>query len=300
MATSQIGSKHRKAPVLGVTRHDLISSFMIAIVIGLGLTVAWLVALWLTNRLPRTTTDVLMVEIVDNPGGYEDGAPDETLRVDQPLPETENPSVEEAVIEESSVDEIVENVIELSQTAVQQLPQVLQPGEHHEGTPGSAKGTGRRPLGSGGGSGSGRPQRWFVAFSDGATLDEYAKELDFFKIELGVLLPGKRLVYLSNLSQAAPAKREVSTGKDEDRLYMTWRGAGRSRADIDLFKKAGVDATSGVIIHFYPAETEQMLARLELEFRNKPLKSIQRTYFLVRPDGVGGYKFAVTRQTYFE
>ena len=53
------------APVLKVTRYDLVTSFMIAIVVGLVIAVVWLTAIWLTNRLPKTDdrVDLELIEL---------------------------------------------------------------------------------------------------------------------------------------------------------------------------------------------------------------------------------------------
>ena len=154
-------------------------------------------------------------------------------------------------------------------------------------------------MGSGGdGAGVPREQRWYVRFSDSGTIDTYAQQLDFFKIQFGVLTPDGRLVYVWNFSKPKPDTRTVNTGKGEKRLYMTWQGGGRKDADVKLFQKAGVDARRGTIFHFYPTNVEQRLAQLELAYRNKPVEQIRRTYFIVEAEG-DGYKFLVTRQTYF-
>jgi hypothetical protein len=79
---------------------------------------------------------------------------------------------------------------------------------------------------------------------------------------------------------------------------MSWQGGQRKQADVKLLQKAGVDATRGIILHFYPAETEEMLARLERSFANRSERDIRRTYFVIVPQG-RGFTFAVSRQTYF-
>jgi hypothetical protein len=149
-------------------------------------------------------------------------------------------------------------------------------------------------------SGFPREQRWFVRFSEGSTLNEYARQLDFFGIELGALLPGGRMVYLSDVTSDRPKVREATSGADEQRLYMTWQGGERRKADLELFRKAGVDIAGGIVFHFYPPATEAMLARLERDYRNRPADQIRRTYFVVRPGAAAGqYAFEVTRQSYF-
>jgi hypothetical protein len=273
----------RRAPVMRVTRYDVVTSFMIALILGLIVACAWLIAVWFTNKLPEPKGPVEL-EIVELAGGEEDGSPDETLFVESPEDPVEDPAVEETM----------ENVVELSD----QLAEMKPPTEPVTGSQtGSAQGTGRSPLGSGGGPGRlGREQRWYVRFSDG-TLDLYARQLDFFGIELGALIPPK-IVYISNLSAATPMKREVTSGSGENRMYMTWRGGNRKGGDIKLFQKAGVNVGDGVVFHFYPKQTEQMLADLERRYANRSPNEIRRTYFSVQGSG-SQFQFVVTRQSYF-
>lgn len=138
-----------------------------------------------------------------------------------------------------------------------------------------------------------REQRWFVEFGDKGDLKSYAAQLDFFGIELGALFADEnRLVYLSNLSQAQPTSREVKTGDSEKRLFMSWQDGSEERraADIELFHKASIDAGPAVVMHFYPAETEEMLARVEFDYGKESPTEIRRTYFQVRNAGTG-YEF---------
>jgi hypothetical protein len=205
--------------------------------------------------------------------------------------EAETPS------EQTEIEATLEAAVELSDAAAQQVQQQFDVGIQSTGKPGSAKGTGRAPLGFGPGTGGlPREQRWFVRFGDRAAVDEYARQLDFFKIELGALLPDGRLAYLSKLSTPKPQARFVQTGANEKRLYMTWQGGERRGADVELFKRAGIDITAETtVFHFYPPELESRLATLEKEYRNKNVKQIRRTYFSVDTEGAG-YKLKVTRQ----
>ena len=116
---------------------------------------------------------------------------------------------------------------------------------------------------------------------------------------MGAAFPQRReLVYLSNLTRNPPSKRTVRTDDGETRLYMNWEGGSRKEADVKLFERASVDVTGGKILHFYPPETEELLARLEMAHANRPVQEIRRTYFVVVPQG-RGFTFAVTRQSYF-
>jgi hypothetical protein len=288
------------APVLHDTLYDRVSSWTIALFVAIAGLCVCVVAVWITNRLP-TPPQAVPVELVEAPGGFEDGSPDETLRVDSPEPEVHDASPAEVMSDKTEIAEALENVVELSESATQQVQQQFDTGVQSTGKAGSAKGTGRKGLGVGTGTGGlPREQRWFVRFGDRAGLDEYAKQLQFFGIELGALLPDGRLAYLSKLTQPAPAVRYATGGGGEQRLYMTWQGGDRRGADVELFKRAGVEVRADtVIFHFYPKQAESQLARLELDYRGRPLAQIRRTYFAVEAAKTG-YQFTVVRQVYFQ
>ena len=207
--------------------------------------------------------------------------------------------VEVLIVEEEMIEETLESVVELADRATQQVQQVMATDAITGGTPGSAEGTGGRPLGDGPGTGGlPREQRWMIRFADEESVDKYAEQLDFFGIELGVLFPGRgELIYISNMSNATPTKRVVQTG-DDQRLYMNWQGGSRKSADAELFQKAGVNVSGGIVLHFYPRRTEDLLAQKERAYANRPVKQIRRTYFVVIEQG-SGYDFAVTQQHFF-
>jgi hypothetical protein len=286
----------RPPPVIRVTQYDQVSSGMITIFAGLLALCALVILIWVSNQVPKPPEPV-PVELLELPGGVADGSPDETLRVDSPEPERADASEAETPSEMTEIEQTLETVVENSTDAAQQVQQQFDVGIQSTGKPGSAKGTGRAPLGHGPGMGGlPREQRWFVRFGDRSSVEEYAKQLNFFKIEVGALLPDGRLAYLSNLTAPKPSVRYVQTGANEKRLYMTWQGGERRGADVELFQKAGIDISAETpVFHFYPPELENRLATLEKEYRNKTAKQIRRTYFSVDVDG-SGYKLKVTRQ----
>jgi hypothetical protein len=290
----------RPSPVIRVTRYDQVSSWMITIFAGLLALFLLVVMVWVSNQMPKPPEPVPL-ELLELPGGVPDGSPDETLRVDSPEPERPDASEAESPSEQSEVEAALEAAVELSDAAAQQVQQQFDVGVESTGKPGSARGTGRRALGFGPGTaGFPREQRWFVRFGDRTSVDEYARQLDFFRIELGSLLPDGRLAYLSKVSSPTPQVRYVQTGAAEKRLYMTWQGGERRGADVELFKRAGVEILPEYpVFHFYPPDLESRLAQLEREFRNKPVAQIRRTYFSVEAEG-SGYRLRVTRQLYHQ
>jgi len=298
MASAPPRQQPPRTPIMRVTAYDVVTAVMISTVVGLVATVVALVIIWLTNLQPVPQTPPVL-ELLELPGGFEDGAIDETLKVDSEEELREDPAVENNPTEETEVSEMFEETVEeLSDQATQIAQQQFEPQVTDAGTPGRATGNGRRPLGAGGpGAGVPRDQRWYIRFSDRGTVATYAKQLDFFKIELGALTQNQ-LIYIKNVSTKSPSKRSRNTGKDEKRLYMNWQGGDRRTADVSLFKKAGVNASRALIFHFYSPATEQLLAKLEFDHAKRPVKQIRRTYFVVRREGTG-FKFVVTRQLYF-
>ena len=136
-----------------------------------------------------------------------------------------------------------------------------------------------------------------IRYSDETSLEEYKKQLDAFGIELGALLPTGQLVLLSNVSAAAPKKTTKTSGKGENRLYMTWQAGKRKAADAKIFQASGVDVANAVIFHFYPKATEQLLMQTEFQYAKRKPTEVRRTYFVVVKKG-SGYTFVVTRQVY--
>lgn len=285
-------------PYMRTTSYETVSSGLFSFLGALALVVLFLSVAWFSVQRP-VMRDPVIIELVEDPGGSEDGAPDETLRVDAPLPEVADATPAEVEAEERQVEQSFENVLELAEQAVTQTEAQMDAGIQNTGKPGSASGTGRRPLGRGNGKGGfPREDRWYVRFSTLGSIDEYAKQLDYFGIELGAVLNGK-LTYITQLSNARPAVRSVPGGKEETRLYFTWQGGNRKQADVQLFRKAGLDIGAAPILHFYPKKTEDLLATLEFRYKNRKASEIRRTFFEVQQSRAG-YDFEVVRQTYLK
>lgn len=293
-------SSRPSVPVMRVTLYDWVSSWAISLFVGILLACSMVVGAWMTSRLPKPI-EATPVELVEFPGGSLDGSPDETLRVDSPEPERSDASPAEVASDQTEIAAAVESVVGMSEVATQQVQQQFETGIQNTGKVGSAKGTGRRGLGIGPGTGGmPREQRWFVKFGERTAVNEYAKQLEFFGIEVGALLSDGRLAYLSKPTAAVPEVRYSKSGSGENRLYMTWQGGERRVADVQLFAKASVPIQGDTLIfHFYSKNTENTLAQLEVSYRGRPAKQIRRTYFAVEPDG-SGYKFSVYRQIYFQ
>lgn len=297
-------------PVIRVTRYDAVSTTMIVIIIGLALIVGLLILVWMSHHKFEVAAEPeFKVLFTENPGGFLDGTEGQTLGgAEGPpaqfsdvesAPETEmDPNTPQTTIQPDFDDTLASVSSSAPSAPPQMLPRrAANIGERNSGINFKQKGTGRKGLGDGPGVGGfGREQRWFVRFDQGALVEEYAKQLDFFKISLGALLPDGTLIYISNVSQATPTKRVVPATEESKSLYMVWQTPARRKVDEELMRKAGVDATNAVLMHSYPPDTEQKLAKAEQGYRGLDPKQIAKTFFKVRPDGSGGYVFEVTSQ----
>ena len=137
-------------------------------------------------------------------------------------------------------------------------------------------------------------RNWELRFTKGKTKDKYAKELDFFGIELAVVMPANRLVYVRDFSKPKPKKR-TGPADLEKRCYLTWQNGDLSRADAELLHRAGVSPDERVVLKILPAEVEATLAKLEKDYAGDDAENVAKTQFSIRPAG-DGYEFYVSEQ----
>jgi len=144
------------------------------------------------------------------------------------------------------------------------------------------------------GENDGAARNWELRFLKGITKGKYAKQLDFFGIELAVVMPDNKLVYVRNFSKPKP---ETHTGPadEEKRFYLTWQNGDLSRADVDLLDRAGVSPGDRVVLKILPAEVEARLAKLEKDHAGDDAGNVSKTQFGIRAAG-DGYEFFVAEQ----
>jgi hypothetical protein len=140
------------------------------------------------------------------------------------------------------------------------------------------------PPGSGPKDGLGAWERWEIKFSP-SDISQYASQLDFFKVELGVAGGGIDVIhYCSRLSSPTPTRREGSP-KNEKRLFFLFQEGSVRQADRELARKAGIDVSDRVVFQFYTPEMYKLLLKLENErmrSANKRISEVQKTTFGVR------------------
>ncbi|MCA9266681.1 MAG: hypothetical protein R3E01_01495 [Pirellulaceae bacterium] len=284
--TTDLGSDQPPvAPVnLAVTAYERTASTLVASLIITGLVVLLLLIIWLTSRL-MATEQLSQVELIEPVAGRGDHA----MGVARDL---EAPGAEEVEdITEPELQATLESVTDVISSQAAQLDSL----DASDTLASKGRGQGdSRPAGP---LGEGedivpRWERWEIRF-ESTNLRVYAKQLDFFGIELAAFGgSSSTLQYAANLSSDHPTQR-TGDAADEKRIYMTWRNGPLKQADIDLLHQAGIATEGRMTAQFYPPKTENVLAVLENQaLKGRDLKSVKKTIFGIRPAG-SGYEFYV-------
>ncbi|MCC9604440.1 hypothetical protein LOC68_28035 [Blastopirellula sp. JC732] len=268
-----------------VSSYDRVASMLVALLVLVGVAVLILFGIFLTTRTYPTQTAVPVV--LEEVSGRGENAAGVARDLEAPGLDELNEEVEPQL--DMSADAISEAVSSQS-TALANLEGQLSFSSGGGGLGDS------RPVGPPGDGEDVIPryERWEIQF-ESSDLPTYARQLDFFKIQLGTLAGGDKVMYASSLS-SKPQRSEGSTAKEE-RLYMTWRDGSFKEADSELLASAGI--TPGpVVMQFYDPETENLLAYLEKTYaKDRTIGEIRRTYFGVRRKG-NEFEFYVLRQEY--
>ena len=260
------------------TFYDRFSSMLIALLILGGVTVAIMFGLWLSAQVLARPTAVPVSLVPRGDGAGMDDA-------DEVDPNVLEPGMEFEKDEPTLLNmlETVENIVSKNSAVFSDT----SPMDDSLLLPGGKQGDGRT-KGHGPGL-AGRIRRWEFNFDRVMTVDEYATMLDSFGIELGVLRPGGKVVYVSRLSEETPLVRE-GVSAEENRYYTTWIDGDRENADRELLDKAGVDHRGRIILKFLPPQLEAELAAMEKAKAGDREPNIKGSYFrVVREDGK--YKF---------
>jgi hypothetical protein len=138
--------------------------------------------------------------------------------------------------------------------------------------------------------------QWEITFEENISTEEYARQLDYFHIELGAVSSNGRIDYLSKLSSRKPVKR-VGSVQTEYRLPIGWRKGNLYNADRRLLTRAAISPDKKELLHYFPTEVEARLAELQQAYANRDAREIRRTRYALREKTKGdGYEFVVIEQ----
>jgi hypothetical protein len=143
---------------------------------------------------------------------------------------------------------------------------------------------------------SGSPRHWEFVFTNDSK-GTYARQLDFFGIELAIMMPDNRLVYVSHLSDQKPNTRSVQLPTpNEKRYFLTERESDSRVADEELLSRAGIKAGNRLVLKMFPKQLVRQLTNLERSYRGADPWKIEKTRFGVRSRG-HEFAFYVVTQT---
>jgi hypothetical protein len=276
---------------LSVSRYDQVSGMLVAVLIILGFITLMMFLIWLSTRVFWVEPPV-PVTLLDVGGGGSGQVAGGERDFEEPNPEEINEVLDQPI------EQTLESIVSVVSTQEPQLDAVE--GSTSLGTgqgEGTGDGRGKGPGGPGTEDGIPAYERWELRMS-AANLDEYARQLQFFGVELGVAGGGNPNVeYIFNLTAPKPDTRRGDP-KAEKRLRFLHRSGELRKADRDLAARAGVATDGRVVFQFYSPQMYQALLQLEYNSKGKrTISQVRKTVFGVR-GSAGRYEFFVIEQHY--
>jgi hypothetical protein len=139
-------------------------------------------------------------------------------------------------------------------------------------------------------------RQWEIIFADGISTEEYARQLDYFRIDIGAVSKDGHIEYISKVSQYKPQK-SLGVTSAEYRLQIPWKSGALQAADRRLLRKAGISSQGKQLQHFFPQPLRRKLEKLEADYAGRSRDEIRRTRFRIQPLPEGdGYRFVVVEQ----
>lgn len=277
---------------LKLSRFDSVTSLFLALILFLGAFVFMMFVIWLLSGEPKP---IALAPIIENPPGR--GENPEGFERD-----FEPPGAEEV---EDLMEPTLADTLEAVTDAVSSVAASLTTSQTNAvaSTQGTGKGDSRPPGPMGEGDDIiGRWERWELTFNAKGKKD-YAKQLDFYNIELAAFGGGgPNVIDIANNLSTSPTKRVINDPKSEERLYFSWKLSNPLlQFDQQLLGAAGIQFSGRNVIRFVPKELENALANMEKEYAESKGKkfphSIAKTVFESKADG-SGYAFSIVSQRY--
>ncbi|TWU40691.1 hypothetical protein [Novipirellula artificiosorum] len=272
---------------LSTSRFDLVSSFLLALVWFAGTLVCVLLLIWVLGRAaspvpvppsPAAVSSVALPHDRSVDAGFE-------VPSDVEVAELIAPSLQESI---RAVTRAVRKVA-VSVDHQGGFPERLRAGVSLRVGPTLAQET------------VSRSDRWHLQFTANR-LEDYAKQLDHFGIEVGVVGGSIQGVDVARQLSGDPVKERILDSASEKRLYFRWTTPSPlMQYDQALLLRAGIDSEDRHVLKFIPATLEETLAKTELDYAithgRKSAHEITKTVFESVPTA-NGYAFIVVSQRY--
>jgi hypothetical protein len=139
------------------------------------------------------------------------------------------------------------------------------------------------------------PSEWEVVFPDDTTAEEYARQLEFFKIEIAAVSADGRVEYISRLTDRKPVKHVGNRG-DDPRRYLGWKSGKLHAVDRRLLGQAGISTNRKELTHYFPPDVQRVMEQLERAYGGRKPSEIRRTRFEIHPLPQDRYEFVVVEQ----
>jgi hypothetical protein len=276
---------------MSVSRYDQVSGMLVAVLIILGFITLMMFLIWLSTRVFWVEPPV-PVTLLDVGGGGSGQVAGGEREFEEPNPEEINEVVEQPI------EQTIESITAVVTTQAQQLDAVEGSTSLGSGQgEGTGDGRGKGPGGPGTEDGIPAYERWEVRMS-AASLDEYARQLEYFGVELAVAGGGNPNVeYITKLTAPKPSVRRGDP-KAEKRLRFLHKSGELRQADRQLAARAGVATDGRVVFQFYSDQMYKQLLQLEYDRKGKrTISQVRKTVFGVR-GSAGRYEFYVIEQHY--
>ncbi len=272
-----------------VSSFDAVNAFLIASLMVVGTLVTILFLIWLTMIMDRRaqTQNSFVVDASfgnEKPEGFADDVFEPGV---EEFPEVETPQLADA--------------LEAITDAVSSVRASIEARDGDAAQMGKGGGFGSREGGPGTGNFKGVPEhkRWKIEY-DTPNINEYAQQLSFFDIEIGVVSNTSndvvRIRNVGNAAEVIPTSRQA----ENKTLFFVHEKQRLRRWDESLARRNGVDFQEKFTVQFYPESTRQLLRQAEgqyLQEQGRELAEVRRTRFKVVSDG-NGFLFQVTGVEY--
>jgi hypothetical protein len=139
-------------------------------------------------------------------------------------------------------------------------------------------------------------RQWELVFAEEITPEEYARQIDFLKVEIAAISKNGRIEYVSAVTRNKPERR-VSYLESEYRLRIDWKSGPLHAVDRKLLRKAGINSDKKELTHYFPIAAQKEMENLEQAYAGRKPHEIRRTRFQVKAREEGeGYEIVVVEQ----
>ena len=272
-----------------VSGYDQLQAILISCIMLFGFLTTVLFLLWLTTLTGGYKPEpVIVVDILGDDGDEKpEGVADDVLEPGvEDFPEVETPQLAAA--------------LEAVTDAVSSVRASLEKRSGEASQMGKGRGSGSRDGGPGGGNG-GIPdyKRWNINY-ESEDIDTYAKQLDFFKIDIGVVSTNTDAIQRVTNLASSPKLVPSSRAKEAKTLRFAHIKQRMRQWDQELARRAGASLENTALVQFYPPETRQMIRQREaaaLKDAGRDIKQVLKTNFKVINKG-GQFVFDVVEISY--